>query len=275
MFVNKIEFYKKVLSLITSGTCIFSLYGCSNGGDSESSCNYLISSDETISSEPVIHESSLVTSSIPVSSGLITTTSLSNITTSSTLTTFSSNTTTFSDVIFNDDENSFVSNDLVVLDYFQRFGNDIKDSLDDDSLLDKGKMYFIYCVDFLFYDGDINGVRFDDLTDSAKKQLLIDISNIDGLISSKFPNYKESIGEGVGAAYSKAGDIIKEGSLNLSDFSREKLGEDNYNKIGKYKDMFIDTAFGDWDVFTGLLGSGKQKVKDWYESFRDKNIEGQ
>ena len=112
-------------------------------------------------------------------------------------------------------------------------GKSVRDSFDSEEFLDKGKSYFIYCVDFLFYDGEIKGIKFDDLTDSAKEQLLLDITNIDSLICFKYPNYKDEIKEGYGKAYTRASEVIREGSNNIKDFSKDKLGEDNYDKLGE------------------------------------------
>ena len=69
----------------------------------------------------------------------------------------------------------------------------------------------------------------------------------------KFPNYKESISENSGAAYDKASDIIHSGSVNVKDYSREKLGEDNYMKIKSYKDLFVEQTNQDWNEFTDIV----------------------
>lgn len=163
---------------------------------------------------------------------------------------------------------TFTDTDSEILDVFDKMGDSVRDSFDTDELLDKGKSYFIYCVDFLFYDSEINGIKFSDITDSAKQQLLCDISTIDSLICTKYPDYKNDIKEGYGKAYNKAGEVIKAGSNNIKDFSKDKLGEENYNKMKEYKDLFMDTAFSDWDEFVNILGKGKQKVKDWYEGLK-------
>lgn len=169
-------------------------------------------------------------------------------------------------------ESEFYSEkDLIVLNQFNNLSSDIFNEENEESFLDKGKKYFIYSVDFLFYDGDIHGIKFSDLTNSAKEQLLSDISTVDSLICSRFPNYKDSISNGAGALFNNVMEIIRNGVRNVNDFSRDKLSEENYNKIGKYKDLFIETAFSDWDKFAGILEGGKQKVKNLYEEFRKDN----
>lgn len=265
----------KLFAYCASGVVAFSLCGCSNKDDSP-----IVSSDTEL---PV----SATTSVIPV---------ITTVTTSSSATSFDSTTaddrmysnyssfsestteynTTYSDTALTDVISSstngdvviYTENDEIVLDYFSNLGNNIRNIVDTDELLAKGKAYFVYCVDFLFYDGEIKGIKFSDMTDSARGQLLLDVTTIDSLICSKFPNYKETISEGSSSLYNKASDIIKAGSRNINDFSKEKLGQENYDKLREYKDMFIDTAFGDFDVFKDVLDEGRQKVKSWYEGLK-------
>jgi hypothetical protein len=253
---------KKVFSFLSSGFVLLSFCGCSNNSDvlDDVSSNVIVTS--TLSSSSISNTTSSTTEKIltstSASTGSITssTTSLLTSTTASTVVT---------DAFVTSDVDS---SDSVVLDYFFELGNSIRSNFNSDELLDKGKSYFVYCVDFLFYDGEIKGIKFSDLTDSVKQQLLNDISTIDSLICSKFPNYKENIKEGYGSAYNKAAEIIRQGSQNIKEFSKEKLGEENYNKIKEYKDLFIETAFGDFDDFLEIVGNGKQKIKDWYEGLR-------
>lgn len=173
-------------------------------------------------------------------------------------------------------ENDFYSeSDSIVLNQFSELNNDIRNSFNSSDLLDKGKVYFIYCVDFLFFDGEIKGVKFSDLSDIARCQLINDIITIDGLICSKFPNYKSCIADSVSAAYNKASMIIHSGSIKVDDYSRERLGDDNYAKIKEYKDLFVVQTSRDWDEFVFIIGEGynkgKIKVKDWYEGYKKKN----
>lgn len=153
------------------------------------------------------------------------------------------------------------SSDDEILDHFKEVGEEVKNKFNLDTFLQASKEYFVYCVDFLFYDKSINNIKFSDLTDRAKQQLLLDIVTIDDLICSKFPNYKEKISEGSKDIYQKAIDIIRAGSKNIKDFSKEKLGDENYEKLKKYQELFKETAFGDWDKFLDILKTAKKKIK--------------
>jgi hypothetical protein len=252
------KYYTKLVSLLTGGMITFSLCGCSkNESSKESSSGIVITSGTVL---------------LPTTTKLVTTkVTTSNISITSTTTGVTTVTTT--EPVTEPALDSVYSEvDSAVLEEFNIIGNDIIDSKDSSDLLDKGKMYFIYCVDFLFYDGEIKGVKYSDLSNMARKQLISDIITIDDLICSKFPNYKETISVNSSDAYSKASDIIHSGSTSVKDYSREKLGEDNYDKIGEYKDLFVEQTSQDWEEFTGIVGDGydkgKSKVKEWYENFK-------
>ena len=258
----------KIFAVLTGG--LFVLCGCGKKSNDNASIEHTLISTSSEGNRTTAPEL-LVTNLVTIALTSTTYTSSSSLTSSmsSTLLTSSSSTSSTSLSDFYDiTTETITDNDLEILDYFGKMGDIVKESFNSEDLLDKGKSYFIYCVDFLFYDGEINGIRFNDMTDSAKEQLLRDISTIDSLICSKYPNYKDDIKEGYGNAYNKASEVIRVGSENINEFSRDKLGEENYNKLKEYKDLFVDTAFGDWDDFVDILGKGKQKVKDWYEGLK-------
>ena len=263
--------FLKRFSILCGGAVFLTGCGKKEAGDSSSKCEdaTLTSITSTCSSTVL----STTTLTYPATTTLVTSTSTMMNSTSVIVTSAGTTTTYTNSSVTNAlfdvyTTCTIIDTDSEVLEYFSKMGNSVRESFDSDELLDKGKSYFIYCVDFLFYDGEIGGIKFNDLTDSAKQQLLRDISTIDSLICTKYPNYKADIKEGYGKAYNKASEVIKSGSENINEFSRDKLGEDNYNKMREYKDLFIDTAFGDWDDFVDIVGKGKQKVKDWYEGLK-------
>lgn len=282
-----IKIYNKGIALVSSGVLAFSMCGCNQKKNNNNSSSDNVFSASSIVTAPVtdfisgttevVTTVSPVTTTVPVSSTTeyvsktepIVTTSFEVITepvvTSELLTTAIPITT------IQQSDNFYTPDDQSVLDYFHELGDNVKNSIDTDEFLEKGKMYFIYCVDFLFYDGEIKGVKFSDMTDIARQQLLSDISFIDSLICSKFPNYKETISDGAGSLYNKASEIIKAGSQNIKEFSREKLGEENYYKLEQYKDMFVEQTASDFKDFVDILGVGKSKLSDWYNSFKGQN----
>ena len=125
-------------------------------------------------------------------------------------------------------------------------------------------------------DGVINkklGRKFDDLSAAAKQELLNEATQIDNIIMKKFPNYKEEISEKTSNAYNKASELIKKGANNIKDFAKDKLGQENYNKIKDFKDKIKSSASDVWDETKDdvkeIAGKAKDKVKNWYENFKN------
>ena len=151
----------------------------------------------------------------------------------------------------------------------------VKSNVSDNDFLDSAKGVFISIVDFLFYDGSINGVTFDELTDSGKQKVLEIASSIDSTIENKFPGYKETISDKASNAFNKASEIIKKGANDLNDFAREKLGEDNYQSIIDAKDELIvytkNAINFIGDVSSSLWNSAEDKLNNWYQNFKNNN----
>ena len=248
----------RVLSVVTGS--VITLCGCSSNS---SSLNVSSGSDVSSSFDDSC------TTTVSINDGVVTSTSIStndSIVTSS----VSSGTTQASSQYYNE-----LSADYVVLDHFSSLSDGLERDVYSSDFLDKCKFYFISCIDFLFFDGSINGYKFSDLTDTAKEQLLSDISYIDSFISLRYPNYKEVIYEGASSVYSDFMDLIEAGSKNIKDFSYDKLGEERYSKIKEYKDLFVEQTVDDWGEFKDIIGSaydtGKSKIKDKYEDFKGQN----
>lgn len=170
----------------------------------------------------------------------------------------------------------YTSDDREVINYF----NDIEENVDvelqkesNETVKDKLKGAFITVVDFLFYDSEINGIKFNDLTDGAKQNILETVSLIDNKIMTKYPNYKEEISSTTKSAYNKASELIKKGANNVREFSKEKLGEENYNAIIDAKDELVYYTKNAVSIIGDIAGSiwetGKSKIKTWYENFRN------
>lgn len=169
----------------------------------------------------------------------------------------------------------YSNNDILVINELENLNNNVDELLnskDITNIKDKAKSIFITTVDFIFFDGEIKGVKFDDLTSKAKEKVLSIISTIDSKIESKFPNYKESISKTTKNAYNKASSLIKEGASNISTFSKEKLGEENYNSIIEAKDEIIKYTKNALDIigdFTiNVFDKSKDYLNNWYNNFK-------
>ena len=127
------------------------------------------------------------------------------------------------------------------------------------------KSTFIKVVDFIFYDKDINGYYFKDLTASAKLKVISLALKLDAIIDKHFPEYKEELS----SSYAKAKDSLITLYLNLtSEFCKNNGAtcESAKNDFALLKESLNLS----WDVISSLAKSGTTKIKEWYEIFSGK-----
>lgn len=141
--------------------------------------------------------------------------------------------------------------DEQVIEYMNRLGDSINECTD--SITVSVKKHFIIVVDFLFYDGTIGGRTFDSLSEDAKEKALNIFDSINTYIDTKFPNFKSTIGE----KYGTLKEYLKEKKEKFTDW----VGEEKLDSVENYLDMGKDKA-GE------IYESSKEKVKNWYEKFR-------
>lgn len=132
------------------------------------------------------------------------------------------------------------------------------DNHDIDKITDKGKEYFITMADFIFYDGEIKGVKFSELKEASKEELYREFCEMDELIMVLAPNYKENISE----KYTVVKDFTQEVYYKSLDKIKEYIGEERYDKVGELKEAAKEKISEKKDEYT-------LKLKDWYEDFRD------
>ena len=185
-----------------------------------------------------------------------------------------SNSSNKNDVSNNTEVNTYSSNDEIVINSLESSLNSINNgSTSDSSFSDSAKGVFVSIVDFLFYHGEINGVTFDELTDSGKQKVLEIASKVDNAIESKIPGYKETISDTASKAFNKASEVIRSGANNLNNFAREKLGEENYQSIIDAKDELVYYTKNAinflGDVGGKVFNSVKDKLDSWYQDFKN------
>ena len=127
------------------------------------------------------------------------------------------------------------------------------------------KENFIKLIDFIFYDSDINGYYFKDLTNGAKLKVIYYATMLDNLIDKEFPSYKENLSE-----------MYNNTKARLVKLYLEKSSEyckDNENVCKQAKSDFtvlkksLNITF---DFIKGLCQDGTQKLKEWYEIYSGK-----
>lgn len=125
---------------------------------------------------------------------------------------------------------------------------------------------FIEFVDFIFYDAEINNIKFKDLTTEGKNKAISILISIDEKIEKKFPNYQNNLQE----KYQTIIKFIKDKNNKLSNKIENKIGEENYQElIDDIEEMKDYTKKGIQIIkYTG--SKGKQKIKTWYEDLKER-----
>lgn len=181
----------------------------------------------------------------------------------------------------NDNENketikndNYNEKDNIVIDELNNTLKNIEESTQDENFKDKASSTFISIVDFLFYDGTIKGISFDELTEKGKEKVLEISSKIDVKLEEKCPGYKEKISNSTSKAYQKASEIIKKGAKNINDFAKSALGDENYQAIIDAKDELVKYSKESLNYVTGagnkVFNNTKEKLNEWYQNFKNK-----
>ncbi len=131
----------------------------------------------------------------------------------------------------------------------------------DESKLKKG---FTNIVDFLFYGKEIKGKTFSELKDDAKFKILKIALSIDNKIDEYFPGYKDKISE----KYQNVKYKIVETYVNIT----TKICTNNQELCINAKNDFkyLKESFGiTFDYLKKYSIKGLDKLREWYEDFRD------
>lgn len=163
----------------------------------------------------------------------------------------------------NEQSSNQVGNDLDVIEYFSNINDSIDNYNNDVSVGNKIKEGFVNIVDFLFYEKEISGKTFKDLSTGAKLKVLKMALNIDSKIDSKFPGYKDSLTD----KYKSVKEKVVEKYLDITaDVCSKNENTCNSAKegLGEMKNDFGIT----WSIIKNIAGVGVSKLKTWYEVWR-------
>ncbi len=159
--------------------------------------------------------------------------------------------------------------DKEVLNYF----NDVKNNIDTEEVKEEAIKKFIILTDFIFYDGEIKGIKFNDLKEETKSNILEIYYTIDNKIENKFPNYKDKIDEKYDSAkvylkqkydelLTKTDNTLKE---NISAETYDNFKETTSEIIENDKEVIDKTK----EVTKETYEKTKTKVKDWYQNLKN------
>lgn len=167
----------------------------------------------------------------------------------------------------NNDSSENIKNENDVIQYFENNYNDINSNKA--SIKDKAKEYFIDIVDFIFYDKEIKGYTFSELSDNAKIKVIAFALKIDSKIEEHIPGYKKSISSNGNKIYTDVKEKLVSSYLDLS----VKICSNNEDGCNKAKDIFSDIKDNckiGWSFIKKLASDGGNKLKDWYEIYSGK-----
>ena len=155
-----------------------------------------------------------------------------------------------------------------VVQYFQNLDNKMDTYSTDKTLGESIKSGFVTVVDFLFYDGEIYGKTFDELSDSAKLKVLKIALSIDKKIEEYFPTYKEDISGAGSKIYTNVREKVISTYLDIT----TKVCENHQDLCVSAKEGLSDMkkSFSlTWSMIKELSGVGVSKLKAWYEVWKD------
>lgn len=165
-------------------------------------------------------------------------------------------------------ENNLVTKDeSSVISYFESQNNLITatSNQDDSSLREKIKNTFVTIIDFIFYDKEIKGYTFKELTTSAKLKIIKIALSIDNKIDKYFPDYKEVIKD----KYDNIKGKLAVKYLEFTSTLCESVGEATCNQAKEDFNTMKENFGITWELIKELAKSGSSKVKEFYESWRD------
>ena len=157
--------------------------------------------------------------------------------------------------------------DSIVLNYIDSVKTKVENYSSNDNNKKTAKEYFCDIVDFIFYDGKIKEHTFNELSTSAKAKAIYYTLILDSKIDSKFPGYKDSLGD-------KYNDIkvkLVGKYLSLVEYVKTKEPE-LYNDLKSDFLLLKSSCNLTWNIVSSAFkyvgGSVVSLAKEWYENFR-------
>lgn len=157
------------------------------------------------------------------------------------------------------------SADVAVMNYM----NELQTEMDKPSLGESVKKGFITVIDFLFYNGQIKGYTFNELSSSVKLKVLSMVLYFDSKIEKYFPGYKESISSTTKKVYNNVKNMIVSTYLNIT----TSICQNNSDICEQAKKDFasLKNNFGlTFDLIKDLASDGISNLKSWYEIWSGK-----
>ena len=174
------------------------------------------------------------------------------------------------------EEESSTTNDITIINYINDVEKEVTTLTNNENSIstkEKLKNTFITLTDFIFYNGTINGITFNELSSSAQEKVLEIYTNIDRKIERYYPNYKETIKTTGQNIYTN----VIEKANSLKEKYKEKVGEDSYNNtkeiieedLNRLKESVSPTVDYVKENSKNIYDSVKEKADNWYQNYKE------
>lgn len=128
---------------------------------------------------------------------------------------------------------------------------------------------FVNIIDFLFYNKEISGVTFDQITTKTKLEIIKIALKLDTKIEEYFPGYKAAISNTTNKIYTNIKSKLITLYLDLTVkvcSNNTELCEDAKSDLQDLKKSFSIS----WDFIKDISSKNISKLKDWYEVWKEK-----
>lgn len=184
----------------------------------------------------------------------------------------------------NDNTNVVVESDDQLVEYVENVELRVNDIVDKDEINEKDENIlrntFITLTDFIFYDGEIKGKKFSDLTESCKTKIIDIYTKIDNKIESKYPDYKNKIKETSKKTYTNTKEKAKELKDKIVEKYKNYVGEEKYNSTVETYENDKQNLKDVYDVYEPYIETAKEKTKsgiqkakekisNWYKNYKE------
>ena len=171
-----------------------------------------------------------------------------------------------------DSSNENIDSDQEILTYFENEITTDNSILNDENNTEnenKLKTSFVKLTDFIFYDGTINNITFNELKDDTKVAILSDWEILDEKIETKYPNYKDRIESVENKTYNNLKskkdyllNVLKEAYIN-------KYGEDKYNELMNKKEELKEKVSDIKEKAENEIEKKKESISSWYKEWKE------
>ena len=176
------------------------------------------------------------------------------------------------EVINNREITDETDNDQEILTYFENEITTDNSILNDENNTEnenKLKTSFVKLTDFIFYEGKINNITFNELKDDTKVAILSDWEILDEKIETKYPNYKDRIESVENKTYnnlkSKKDFLINK----LKEAYINKYGEDKYNELMNKKEELKEKMDDLKNKASEEIDKKKESISSWYKEWKE------